>query len=80
MKHFTNDHKDWKNQLKNGHNLCDKTGHPILSFTESQWKVRQQHDQNFPMEEKPVWNQYQRQNKYITSKEKDFESQSQGSE
>ena len=25
-------------------------GHPVLSLLESQWKLRQQHDQNFPME------------------------------
>ena len=30
--------------------LCDETGHPVLSLLESQWKLRQQHDQNFPME------------------------------
>ena len=31
---------------------CDETGHPIVNLMESQWKVRQQHDQNFPMEGK----------------------------
>ena len=25
-------------------------GHPVLSLTESQWKLRQHHDQNFQME------------------------------
>ena len=25
-------------------------GHPIVNKLESQWKLRQQHDQNFPME------------------------------
>ena len=25
---------------------CDETGHPIVNLMESQWKVRQQHDQN----------------------------------
>ena len=25
-------------------------GHPVLSLLESRWKLRQQHDQNFPMD------------------------------
>ena len=29
-------------------------GHPIVNMMESQWKLRQQHDQNFPMEGKPL--------------------------
>ena len=28
------------------HKLCDKTGHPIVNLIESQWKLRQQHDQS----------------------------------
>ena len=27
-------------------------GHPVLSLTENRWKMRQPHDQNFPMEGK----------------------------
>ena len=41
-------------QPKNSHKLCNETGHPILSFTGSQWKLRQQHDSSFPMEGKPL--------------------------
>ena len=33
--------------------LCDEMGHSVMNLMESQWKLRQQHDQNFPMEEKP---------------------------
>ena len=29
-------------------------GHLILSLTENQWKLRQQRDQNFPMEGKAL--------------------------
>ena len=36
--------------------LFDETGHPVLSLLENQWKPR--HDQNFPMEGKPLWNKY----------------------
>ena len=27
-------------------------GHTVVNMMESRWKLRQQHDQNFPMEEK----------------------------
>ena len=40
MEHLSNDHKDCLNQHKNSHKLCDETG---------QWKLAQQHDENFPM-------------------------------
>ena len=43
------------NQPKNSYKLCnDEAGHPILSLTESQWKLRQQDDQNFPFQGKPL--------------------------
>ena len=45
--------KTGPNQHENSHKLCDETGHSIVSLTESQWKLRQQHDQNFPMKGKP---------------------------
>ena len=54
MEHLSNDHKDHPNQHKNSHKLYDETGHPIVNLMESQWKLRQQHDQNFPMEGKPL--------------------------
>ena len=53
MEHFSNDQEDHFNQHKNSHKLCDETGHLVVNLKESQWKLRQQHDQNFPMEEKP---------------------------
>ena len=49
MEHLSNHHKDHPNEHENSHKLCNKMGSPILSLTESQWKVMQQHDQNFPI-------------------------------
>ena len=54
MEHLSNDHKDHPNQHENSHKLCDETGHPFDSLMESQWKLRQQHDQNFTVEGKPL--------------------------
>ena len=34
--------------------LYGEMGHPILNLMGSQWKLREQHDQNFPMEWKPL--------------------------
>ena len=52
MEHFSNDHKNCCNQNKNSHKLRDEMGHPVVNLIESQWELRQQHDQNFPMEGK----------------------------
>ena len=52
MEHLSNDHEDHRSQHKNSHK--DEMGHPIVNLIESQWKLRQQHDQNFPMEGKPL--------------------------
>ena len=54
MEHLSNYHKDHPNQHKNRHKPHNETGHPVLSLLESQWKLRQQYDQNFPMEGKPL--------------------------
>ena len=54
MEHLSNDYEDRLNQHKDSENLCDETGHLVLSLTESQWKLRQQHDQNFSMDETPT--------------------------
>ena len=54
MEHFSNDHEDHTNQPENSRKLCDETGHLILSLMECQWKLRQQHEQNFPMNGKPL--------------------------
>ena len=51
---LSNDHEDHPNQHDNSHKPRDEMGYPILSLLESQWKLRQQHDQNFPMEGKPL--------------------------
>ena len=48
------DHEDRLNQYKNSHKLCDEKGPPFFSLKEIQWKMRQQHDQNFPVEGKPL--------------------------
>ena len=63
MEYLSYDHKDHPYQNKNNQKLCDETGHPILSLMKSQWKLRLQNDQNFPMERKSL------QNKYIYQKE-----------
>ena len=47
MEHLSNDHEDHPDQHENSRKLCDETGHPVLSSLESQWKLRQQHDQKF---------------------------------
>ena len=54
MKHLSNDHKDHPNQHENSHKLSDETGHPVVYLTESQWKLRQQLDQSFLIEGKPL--------------------------
>ena len=51
MEHLSNDRKDHPNQHKNSHKLCDETGHPVVNLMESQWKLRQQWDQNFQWRE-----------------------------
>ena len=51
---FSNVHEDRHNLHENSHRLCDEIRYPLLSLTENQWKLRQHHDQNFPMEEKPL--------------------------
>ena len=53
MEHLSYNHEDCPNQQEDSHKLYDETAHPVLSLTESQWKLRQ-HDQNFPMEGKPL--------------------------
>ena len=52
MENFSNDHKDHSNQHESSHKLCDEMGHTVLSLSESQWKMGQQHDQNFQIEGK----------------------------
>ena len=54
MEQFSNDHGDHPNQHKNSHKLCNEAGHLVFNLRESQWKLRQQHDQNFPMEGKQL--------------------------
>ena len=44
MEHLSNDHEDYPNQHKNNHKLCNEAVHLVLSLTEGQWKLRQQHD------------------------------------
>ena len=70
MENLSNDHEDRPNQQhENSHKLCDETGYPILGLTVSQWKLRQQYGQNFPMEGKPLWKKYYRKKKETNPKE-----------
>ena len=54
MGDLSNGHKDHPNQYENIHKLRDETGYPVMSLMERQLKLRQQHDQNFSMEGKPL--------------------------
>ena len=54
MEYLSNDNEDHPNQHENSYKLHNETGHPIVSLTEGQWKLRQQHDQNFTMEGMPL--------------------------
>ena len=54
MEHILNDHEDHPSQHEDAYKLCDETGYPIVNLMESQWKLRQQHDQRFPMDGKPL--------------------------
>ena len=53
MEHLSNDREDRPNQYKNGHKLCDKKSHPLLSLKASQWKMKQR-DQNFSLKGKKL--------------------------
>ena len=50
MEHLSNDHVDRPNQHKNSHKQSDETGYWVVNMMESQWKLRQQH-QNFQWRE-----------------------------
>ena len=54
MELLSNDHEEHPNQQENSHKPRDEMGYPVLSLLESQWKLRQQHDQNFTKEGKPL--------------------------
>ena len=58
MEYFSYDDKDHLNQQKNSHQLCNETMHPVLSLMEGKWKLKQQHDQNFPVDGKSSKNKY----------------------
>ena len=71
MEHLSNDQEDHPNQHMNSHKPCDETRHPGLSLLESQWKLRQQHDQDFPVEEKQLQNKHWHQKKERNRKDQD---------
>ena len=54
MEHLSNDYELHPNHHKKNRKLCNEIGHTLLAFAESQWKLRQQHDKNFPMEGKSL--------------------------
>ena len=54
MEYLSNDCEDNPNQHMNSHKPCNETGHLVFSLTESKWKLRQQDDQNFLIEGKPL--------------------------
>ena len=70
------DHKDHPNQHENSHKLCDEMRHLIVKLMENQWKVRQQHDQNSPLQGKPLQNKCLHHKKEINPKEQDYDNHS----
>ena len=58
MEHLSHDHQDRPNQQENSHKLCNEMRNPVVNMMEGKWKLRQQHDQNFAKEEKPLQNKY----------------------
>ena len=55
MKHLLVDDEEHPNQHKNNDKLCDAKENPSVNLEKCQWKLRQ-HDQNLPMEGKPLQN------------------------
>ena len=51
MEHLSNDHEGLANQHKNSHKPCNERGYSVVNLMGSKSKLRQQHDQNFSMEE-----------------------------
>ena len=45
---------DQVKSVEDNHKLCNEMGHQILNLMDSQRKLRQQHNQNFPMEGKSL--------------------------
>ena len=56
MEHLSNNHEDRPNKHENSHKQCSEMGHPVVNLMKSHWKLTQQHDQNFPMDGKPLQN------------------------
>ena len=52
MEHLSNDPENRPNQHENSNKQWDETGYPVGNMIERQWKLKQQHYHNFPMEEK----------------------------
>ena len=76
MEHLSSDHEDHLNHHKNSHKQCDEIGYSVVNLQEGQWKLRPQHDQNFPMEGKLLQNKYQRHKKERNPKEQDCKNHS----
>ena len=63
MERLSNDHEGRPSQHENSHRLWYETGLPVLSLLESQWKLKQQHNLNFPLESRSRTNTSVRRNK-----------------
>ena len=46
MEHLSNDHEEYPDQHKNNHELYGEMGRLVLGLFESQYKLRQKHDQS----------------------------------
>ena len=58
MDNLSNDRENRPSQNENSHKLCDETDTPksrcVVILAKSQWKLKQQHDQIFPIEGKSL--------------------------
>lgn len=59
MEHPLVDQEGHPNQHKNNQKLCDETEDHPQSLKKCQWNLRQQHEQNLPMENKLLQNKFQ---------------------
>ena len=75
MEQLSNDREDHPNWHKNGHKLCNEMSPAVMNQLESQWKRRQEHDQNL----KAIVEQILAQKKEINPKKRDYKIHSLGS-
>ena len=60
MEYLSNDHKEHPDPHKNSYKLYNEKGHTFLSLKKSQWKLTQEHDQNFLIQGKLLQNTHKK--------------------